>query len=126
MLGVGATFKFGLGCLRFRWVGGRCAQVSPLTLGVYTTIGVSTIFGTVRSLLSQKDPIPLYYHPPCHASIHHSRPLREAEQSAEAAHMHMLECVHGGRRVADGRVKSTASNCGIIRNTNNREGVELL
>eukprot|EP01051_Picozoa_sp_SAG22_P028139 SAG22_NODE_9783_length_569_cov_2.065957_1_plen_75_part_10 len=27
------TLIFCLGCLRFRWVGGRCAQVSPLTLG---------------------------------------------------------------------------------------------
>eukprot|EP01051_Picozoa_sp_SAG22_P013145 SAG22_NODE_1443_length_4412_cov_46.750058_2_plen_92_part_00 len=42
----------GLGFLRFRWVGGRCAQVSPLTLGVYTTIGVLTIFETLRPLLS--------------------------------------------------------------------------
>eukprot|EP01051_Picozoa_sp_SAG22_P020498 SAG22_NODE_4162_length_1362_cov_8.121140_1_plen_78_part_00 len=46
------TLIFGLGGLRFRWVGGRCAQVSPLTLGVYTTIGVLTIFGTGRPLVT--------------------------------------------------------------------------
>mgnify|MGYP003988906521 CR=1 FL=1 len=49
MLGVGATTHTHL---RFRWVGGRCAQVSPLTLGVYTTIGVLTIFGTGRALVT--------------------------------------------------------------------------
>ena len=39
-------------------------QVSPLTLAtiiVYTSIAVSTIFETVRPLVSQKDPIPLYW-----------------------------------------------------------------
>eukprot|EP01051_Picozoa_sp_SAG22_P010222 SAG22_NODE_906_length_6562_cov_11.249884_5_plen_58_part_00 len=44
------------------WAGG-CAQVSLLTLGVYTTtvsIAVSTIFETVQPLLSQKASIPLY------------------------------------------------------------------
>eukprot|EP01051_Picozoa_sp_SAG22_P001557 SAG22_NODE_62_length_23371_cov_84.500602_23_plen_256_part_00 len=66
------TYKFGLGCLRFRWFGGRCVwgvytilQVSPLTLGVYTTsvsIAVSIIFETGQPLVTQKDPIPLYWY----------------------------------------------------------------
>eukprot|EP01051_Picozoa_sp_SAG22_P012019 SAG22_NODE_1212_length_5155_cov_2.020767_3_plen_59_part_00 len=47
------------------WTGGVCMgvftilQVSPLTLGVYTTT-VSIIFETGRPLLSQNASIPLY------------------------------------------------------------------
>eukprot|EP01051_Picozoa_sp_SAG22_P007275 SAG22_NODE_506_length_9643_cov_5.853206_5_plen_140_part_00 len=61
-------YEFGLGRLRFRWVGGRCDTCSIL-VGVhidtclYTTtvlIAVSTIFETGRPLLRQKASMPLY------------------------------------------------------------------
>eukprot|EP01051_Picozoa_sp_SAG22_P024041 SAG22_NODE_6481_length_848_cov_1.753004_1_plen_59_part_10 len=43
------------------WTG--CAQVSPLTLGVYTpnvSIAVSIIFETIRPLVALNTSIPLY------------------------------------------------------------------